>query len=715
MKKLQITFFILFLTFFAKGQDIWFIYQEFSPLNPINKFENWEHNIVFNKSVTCYLTENERDNNNISEWQLEEYRLKYNNIPVEYAIIKVHFQNDQIKFINGEWFREECFEGMDVIPSITENIAFDKAKEYINAEQYIWENKDEYSYLELTEQEYLKNPPKGEVIICKNYMNPDNTKLSLAYKFEIYATTPLSRNYVYVDAHTGKIIHVNSIIKNIDGTAATRYSGTRTISTYYADGYYRLRDYDNFRGNGIETYNMQRGTNYTNTDFTNTINNWINLNNANKDDAALDAHWGAMMTYDYYKNIHGRNSYNNLGGKIISYVHYGNNYENAFWNGSVMTYGDGGSKFDALTCLDVVAHEITHGVTTYAANLVYQNESGALNESISDIFAVCVENYVGGKSFYDLWSIGEDITLQGSNLRYLWLPIVGGQPSVYLGPLWYTGSGDYGGVHTNSGVFNYWFFLLTNGGTGTNGTIPFSVSGIGLEKTEKLVYKCLTKYFTPNTNYLAACLLTISAAFELFGACSYEVKSIVDAWSAVGINVFVTYQDNLVLTQTIPSGTIVKYGAISTIQASNVIQTNANVTYRAGQQILLKPGFEVNPGAEFHAFIEPCIISKDLNGNSHMRDNSDFFQKNIIDNQHNQLSQSVIYYPNPTNDMVHLSFVEKSSDIYLSVYDIIGKELFRKTITNNFFDVDLSPFSPGIFLFKITSDEYNQTIKIIKQ
>ncbi|MCL2291062.1 MAG: M4 family metallopeptidase [Bacteroidetes bacterium] len=726
MRKIAIIIYFLSLFLFTKGQDIWYVYQEFSPLDPTRGFDEWKKNVIYNEDITYYLLERGRDNNNIWEWRTEDYKFKYKNIPIEYAILKVHYENDRVRFINGEFFKEASFQGLDARASITEAFALEKAKEYIGAEQYIWES-SEHRYLELTEQEYLKKPPRGELIICKNYMDTASTKLSLAYKFEIYATIPHSKDYVYVDAHTGSIIHVNSLIRGATGFAETRYSYTQEISTKHNGQHYILRD--DSRGNGIETYNLRKGTDLsTAIDFFSFDNYWLkaDFHNANKDDAALDAHWGAMVSYDYFKNRHGRNSYDGYGGKIKSYVHYGNNFNNAGWDNAakVMIFGDGDNvSRDALTCLDIVAHEFAHGVTQHTAGLIYQGESGALSESISDIFAVCVENYACTKNyickpFIGLWSIGEDITLQSTAMRYLWAPILGGQPSIYKGPLWHSGSSDNGGVHTNSGVFNFWFYLLTNGGSGINGNIPFSITGIGIEKAEKLVYRSLTQFFTPNTIYPIAALWTSLAAFIHFGACSPEVKSVIDAWRAVGIDLIMApYQENLIITQTIPSGTTMAFGAINTIQATNIIQTNANVTYRAGDQITLSPGFEVKSGATFHAYIQPCaFISRNPQDISNAIDNTiDSFHQVSIDNQGNELRQNVILYPNPTHNFVHLSFVENNKEAHLSVYDIMGKELLRQTITDNKHIVDLSSFHSGVFLFKITSNEYNRTFKVIKQ
>ena len=721
MKRLIIIIFLLLFSFLTRGQDIWFIHQEFSPLYSIRGFDDWKSNVIYNENITYHLVEKEKKYNNIWERQPENYKFKYKNIPIEYAIVKIHYENDRVRFINGEFFKEECFEGLDVRSSVTEAFALQKAKEYIGAEQYIWES-SENIYGGMTELEHLNGPPKGELVICRNYKDTANTKLSLAYKFQIYATIPHSVDYVYVDAHTGNIVHTNSLITNVSGWADTRYSGPRDISIDYVNlnplQKYRLRDNDR----KIETFNMNKGTSYTENDFYHYDAYWAqwDFDNVNKDNAALDAHWGMMMSYDYFKNKHNRNSFDGEGAKIKSFVHYGNMVNNAGWNTAAKTifFGDGDNiQYDAFTCLDIVAHEFTHAVTQHTADLVYEKESGAISESISDIFAVCIENYVGGKSHLDLWSIGEDITLQKPADRYLWYPMFGYQPCIYQGPFWYnvnkckpTEKNDYCGVHTNGGVFNFWFYLLADGG----GIGQHTVSGIGIEKAEKFIYRCLTEYFTPNINYPIAAMLTTTAAMLHFGFCSHEAKSVIDAWNAVGINISTDMEYNLIITQTIQPGTTATFSAIHTIQASNIIQPATNVIYRAGEQIILKPGFEAKAGATFHAYIFPC---PEGSGNApsmlQIDDDMDFNQVNL-NTPEAKIKQEVILYPNQTNGIVNLSFIENNNDIHLFVYDIMGKELLSQIITDNTYRVDLSSFHAGVFLFRVTSNEYNRTFKVIK-
>ncbi|MBI3234108.1 MAG: M4 family metallopeptidase, partial [Bacteroidetes bacterium] len=206
---------------------------------------------------------------------------------------------------------------------------------------------------------------------------------------------------------------------------------------------FRLREAK--RGNGIETYNLQKGTSYASAvDFTDTDTTWDNVN-ANYDEYATDAHFGSQMTYDFYKKSFNRNSIDNSGFKLKSYIHYSNNYVNAFWNGSYMTYGDGnGSTVYPLVSLDIAGHEITHGLTTKTANLTYSYESGALNESFSDIFGTAIEWY-GDSSRFE-WELGTKI---GLTIRSMANPKAKSQPDTYKGTNWYVGSADNGGVHTN--------------------------------------------------------------------------------------------------------------------------------------------------------------------------------------------------------------------------------------------------------------------------
>ena len=211
-----------------------------------------------------------------------------------------------------------------------------------------------------------------------------------------------------------------------------------------------------------------------------------------------------------------------------------------------MVYGmgsrDGGSfGMYPVVELSVLAHEFTHMVTAATANLVYQGESGALNESFSDLLGVSVKKYVLGNDAS--WTIADGVMTNYSNMRSMSFPKTGMDgmdpcPDTYKGENWVKtdSEDDNGGVHTNSGVQNKWYYLLTDGDSGTNDNgYSYTVTGIGLEKSQQIAYRTLTEYATQESQYADIRLCSIQAAEDLFGANSAEVKAVNDAWKAVGV------------------------------------------------------------------------------------------------------------------------------------------------------------------------------------
>ncbi len=261
-------------------------------------------------------------------------------------------------------------------------------------------------------------------------------------------------------------------------------------------------------------------------------------------DAALDAaHNYAGNVYDYYKNVHGRDSYDNAGATLKASVHYSTRYNNAYWNGSQMVYGDGdGTQFIALSRdLDVDAHELTHAVTERTANLVYSNESGALNEATSDILGNSCEAYTenGGTPNANTWKVGEDIYTPGTSgdaLRFMNDPAAAGDYDYY--PTRYTGTADNGGVHTNSGIANLAYYLMVMGGTHPRGKTSVNVtplsttSSTSLSMGAKIWYRALTVYMTSTTGFSGARTATANAATDLYGAAA--AATVNQAWDAVG-------------------------------------------------------------------------------------------------------------------------------------------------------------------------------------
>ena len=295
-------------------------------------------------------------------------------------------------------------------------------------------------------------------------------------------------------------------------------------------GNYRLRE--SGRGGGIVTFDAQNQTSMAfSVDFVDADSNFFDTDAQ----AGVSTHWAAEATYDYFLIEHFRNSYDNEGGRLISFAHYDSAWVNAMGGGGFMWFGDGdGSNYSPLVSLDVVGHEFTHSVTQFTADLIYKNESGALNESFSDIFGTAVE-FFAEVSNSD-WIIGEDFALSMPHFRSMKDPNSRDDPDTYLGDFWYTGTDDNGGVHTNSGVQNFWFYLLSEGGSGVNDNgDAFSVTGIGIEEAAQIAYRNLTVYLMPTSVYQDAKLASINSAIDLFGGNSQQYHSVINAWNAVGI------------------------------------------------------------------------------------------------------------------------------------------------------------------------------------
>jgi Zn-dependent metalloprotease len=255
------------------------------------------------------------------------------------------------------------------------------------------------------------------------------------------------------------------------------------------------------------------------------------------DTAANEAYDGAGLTYDLYWDVYGRDSLDGLGMRLDSTVHYRTDYDNAFWDGQQMVYGDGdGQLFNRFTvAVDVIGHELTHGVTQYSCNLRYSDQPGALNESLSDIFGSLVKQRHSGQTASEAdWLIGEGLftsNVKGSGLRSMKEPgtayddpVLGKDPQpAHMRDYVHTTEDD-GGIHINSGIPNHAFFLAAT-----------SMGGYAWEKAGKIWYLSSRDRFSADTDFSAAAQITFQTAAELFGESSDEQQAVRYAWESVGL------------------------------------------------------------------------------------------------------------------------------------------------------------------------------------
>ncbi len=495
---------------------------------PSNDFENYLRR-MFKVDADLHFSQAEPQKDKLG-YELSRYTQSFNNFQIHNAKFNLLSKAKRVHSYAGT-IHSTITTDNQIALSTTE--ALDFALAAYPAETYKWELPEEEAHFKRetgnTDASYY---PIARPILLQSSYPKNNGHFKYCYAFTIYAHSPLKKAEVFIDAANGACLLVLDQLHQADipATAITKYSGTQEIIVDSYSGGYRLRETG--RGDGIETYNMGTSTNYGSAvDFVDSDNFWNNFN-ASLDEVATDAHWGAEMTYDYFYFKHNRNSIDNQGFALRSYVHYDNNYNNAFWDGNRMTYGDGnGSTSLPLTALDICGHEISHGLTSFTANLDYSYESGALNEGFSDIFGTAIEFYA--KPNDANWTIGEDI---GSAFRSMSNPNIYNQPDTYHGNSWYFGSDDNGGVHTNSGVINFWYYLLVTGGSGTNDNgDAYNVSAIGQESADKIAFRTLVSYLNNTSQYADARFYSILSAVDLYGGCSAEVESVTKAWYAVGV------------------------------------------------------------------------------------------------------------------------------------------------------------------------------------
>ncbi|MEU7716691.1 M4 family metallopeptidase [Streptomyces tibetensis] len=363
---------------------------------------------------------------------------------------------------------------------------------------------------------------------------------------------PVGRT-VLTDATTGARIDAWDSMESASGEGESLYGGTVPLETTASGSSYQLKDAT--RG-GTYTGDAENKTDKClltvcltrapATLFTDADNQWGTGAAADRSTVAVDAQYGTDATWDYYKKVHGRNGIAGDGKGSFNRVHYGTDYNNAFWDDNCfcMTYGDGDGKLmGPLVSLDVAGHEMSHGVTSKTAALTYSGESGGLNEATSDIFGTLVEFHAANAEDRGDWLIGEKVVrsaLGREALRFMDKPSKDGKSA----DCWNAELGDLD-VHYSSGVGNHFAYLLAEGSGGKtlNGVSYDSptcdgstVNGIGRAALGKIWYRALTVYMTSSTDYADARTATLSAAKDLYGADSTEHKAVAAAWKAVAVN-----------------------------------------------------------------------------------------------------------------------------------------------------------------------------------
>jgi Zn-dependent metalloprotease len=480
---------------------------------------NINHHLQVPSTFTFTEIEVNTDRLGMRHHLLQQY---YNGVPIENMLYRVHERDGFVRSANGRAIRTDA---IDLHSVLSEEQAFFQAKMIVHSTD--------------TTRKHGKR-----LIVSKNFTNAPES-FSLAYQYDIDVSL-IEQWRVSIDARNGALINKVSLINDCNrgaahlpfeystGTGKSSYYGTRTIKVdQYANGSSRMVG-ETQSGGKIGTYDFRNASvRFFQFGFYNVYDFFSEDNNfdSDYDKPAVSVQWGAEHAYEYYFKKFNRQSYDNANSEIRLFVHVDQNLNNAFWARNTLLFGDG-SNNNPLVELDVVSHELTHGVTQYEANLQYYFEPGALNESFSDIFGKAIEFDTFGDTA--TWQLAR--YYRDGGLRDFSNPNLKQQPDTYEGHLWYTGGGDNGGVHYNSGVQNYWYYLLCVGGGGVNDHQKnYSVQSIGMDAASAIAYRNLTEYLSTGSDYLDSRIGSLLAAADLYGSNSFIYQQVDAAWDAVGV------------------------------------------------------------------------------------------------------------------------------------------------------------------------------------
>lgn len=447
-----------------------------------------------------------------------KFQQYYKDLPVIGNIYILHENNGKVNYANGLY---TPYLNVNTEPSISEKNALQKATIYMGGIHT--DNKEKWRT-----QSIIKNiSPPVLCIIDQSY--PDNSgQMRLTYQIDMESTEPLKKMRYFVDAHNGEMIKSLSLIQEhgVPSKGHTKYYGVQNMITdSIAPDKFLLQDIT--RGGGIRILGPDDKV------FTNNTNTW-DLTNAKKDEVSLDALYCTQNFYDLLFERFNWTGLDGLGKAMDVKVHNnGAGPVNAFWDGEYANFGDGDCTYGPLTTHEVLGHEFTHGLIEFTSGLIYEGESGAINESIADMFGQALEYYSDQSRFS--WVLGHSFILEPSAVPFRIMddPKQLQMPAFYNGEFWQDGSD----VHVNSSIGNLWFVILSDGRTGINeGGQNFDVAGIGIEKAHRIIFLANNSYNIPTTDYSQLTQNTLKAAEELYGLDSPEWLAVKEAWKAVGLS-----------------------------------------------------------------------------------------------------------------------------------------------------------------------------------
>ncbi len=647
----------------------WITFNDSTTLRGSTIFETHSEEFGLGPSDEMRLIRSSRDRTGIVHYRYQQY---HDGLAIDGAVFIIHENNGRASTANGRIVSDLH---INTTPHLNMEDALDKALRSVPADRYAWEDMGmEQRIKELRKDEHATYYPNPTLVLAmRDPLNDVHGKnLVLAYRVEVMCADPLQGYSVYIDAIDGKLLNKQSLFAGCtNATAVTMYNGVQTIVTdSVAATEFQLRD--SCRGGGIVTLKY---ISPSTTDVLNSTTTWPAA-----DSMYTQAHWAAMMTYDYFYNEHGRNSYDDSGGVMEQIVGFGTASQFVDWRVTLAQPSAFSPNWQ--NSLDIIGHEWTHALVAATAHLggADYSESKYLNESFADVFGSMVECYAESKfdstKVCDDFLIGEDVDPTMSSLfnRNMCQPEAQGGSGTYGGTNWTGSPGP--DTYPRSGVQNKWFCLLANGGADTN-THPcrpyeFNVEGIGRAKAARIAYQNLTNYLTPTATYGDARRGSIAAALADSTLDSSDVAQVIEAWNAVGV-----YDDHSLLV----CGTFDSLSTPDVFQAlyelradtlcknpdSTVVRNGGHVEFVAGNVIRIGSRFRARRGSYFRAYIEePCEGWNVAKANT-VGDHRDVTTRPVVN------PPELRAIPNPFDQQVELRFtLYNPSMVAIELYNTYG-------------------------------------------
>ncbi len=621
-----------YTVFASHSTNGWVKFSVIVPYTKENIFTDGKKYFLPDNRFSMKLFKSNKEVNTNGSYKFKEF---YKEIEIEGAVYILHTKNGKLESGNGYIYTPAFIKEQK---NISEATALQFAIKDMKPADLFWN-------IAAKEQVIKKRNaiatyyPKAEM---RYLVSADQQTLTLCYRFFISTLVQGKLGYYYINAASGKLEKFKTTVTQCDqASVVTTFYGAKAIYTNDVAVFGNSYDLqDDCQGSVYSVYNPV-------SQIYNTGNNDWNTTPENR--SAGTTLYCIKTTYSWYKNVFGRNGHGNnnedldlIQNSSFGTPRFGENAAYTFnpvpFSTDYIHIGYGASTTaieDDYNVLDILAHEFTHGVTHYEANLDYESESGALNESFSDIFGIWVKKKEVGYLYTDSvsWLLGWDRMENGTHVvdRSFKTPQLRNQPDRIDGNSWRptnvtcTGGADgndYCGVHYNSGVQNRMFYLLCTGGNGRtndltsnanlndpdNNPYNWSITAIGIDKAIQIAYRVLTDYLGPNSNYTDARNAWVHAAVDLFGECSFEAIQTGMAWDAVGLRA--PGSSNVVTNICGVVGGVPTFFTNIGIQnvSSNCffIVGNAGnlVQVKAGTQVHIYPGFSSTEGSHFRALID---------------------------------------------------------------------------------------------------------------